>query len=62
MVEDWETSCHVGYVYDRPVCFQVWWVCVAGQSGGGVLALKQDRMASFSKQDGNSIQDITDKP
>ena len=38
----------VGYVYDRPVCFQVWSVC-------GVLIHNQDRVASFSRQDGNSI-------
>ena len=55
---------HVGYVYDRPVCFQVWLVSVAGLSGGGVLVLKQDKMENFSRQDGNSIaqdKSVTDK-
>ena len=37
------------------VCFQVWPVCVDGLSGGGVLVLDQDRMASFSRQDDNSV-------
>ena len=62
MVEGWETSCldrncqsQVGYVYDRPVSFQVQSVCVDGLSGGGVPVLNQDRMASFSRQGGNSI-------
>ena len=31
----------------RPVCFQVRSVSVHGLSGGGVLLLKQDRMASW---------------
>ena len=62
MVEDWETShldgkclSQVSYVYDRPVCFQVWLVSVVSLSGGGVLVLNQDRTASFSRQDGNSV-------
>ena len=62
MVKDWESSrldekCpgQVGYVYDRLVCFQVQLVCVAGLSGGRVLVLWQDRRASSSRQDGNSI-------
>ena len=59
MPEDWKTSrldgkcaSQVGYVYDRPVCFQVWSVSVASLSGDGVLVLKQDRRGSFSRQDG----------
>ena len=35
--------------------FQVRSVSVHGLSGGGVLVLKKDWMASFSRQDGNSI-------
>ena len=45
----------VGYVYDRPVCFQVRSVSVYGLSGGEFLVLNQDRMTSSSRQDGNSI-------
>ena len=45
----------VGYVYDRPVCFQVWSVCVYGLYGGEVLVLNQNRTAIFSRQDGYSI-------
>ena len=37
------------------MCFQVWSVSVDGLSGGAVLVLYQDRMASSSKQHGNSI-------
>ena len=62
MVEDWETShldgkClgKVSYVYDRPVHFKVWLVSLANLSEGGVLLVNQDRMASFSRQDSNSI-------
>ena len=62
MVEDWETShpdrkcpSQVSYVYDRTVSFKARPVSVYGLSGGGVLVLNQDRMASFSRQDGNSI-------
>ena len=62
MVKDWETShldrnypSMVGYVYDTPVCFQVQLFNVAGLSGGGVLELNQDRMASFSRQGDNSF-------
>ena len=62
MVEDWETfrldgKCpsQVINVYDRPVSFQVWSVHVSGLSGGGVLVLNNDRQASSSRQDGNSI-------
>ena len=62
MVEDWETShlywmcpSQVGYVYDRPVYFQVQSVCVHRLSDGGVLVLNQDTTASFSRQDNNSI-------
>ena len=56
MGEDWDTShldgkCpkQIGYVYVRPVCFQVQPVSVASLSGVGVLELNQDRMASFFK-------------
>ena len=59
MIEDKEISClegkcpsQVGYVYDRPVSFQVWLVFVDGLLVGEVLVL--DRMASSSRQDGNS--------
>ena len=45
----------VGYVYNRPVFFQVNLVSVDGLSGGGVLALNQDRTASSSRQDIYSI-------
>ena len=58
-VEDWEIShldekcppSQFGYVYGRPVCFQVWSVCVYSLSGGGVLVVKHERMASFSRLD-----------
>ena len=56
MVEDWETShldvkcpSQVGDAYDRPFCFQVQSVCVASLSGGGVLALKQEKNSKFFK-------------
>ena len=62
MSEDWEIfhldgkcPCQVGYVYDRPVCFQVWSVRVAGLFGGGILVLKQDRTGGFSRQEGYSV-------
>ena len=45
----------VELVFSRSVCFQEWSVCVVSLLGGGVLVLKHDRMASFSRQDGNSI-------
>ena len=41
MVENGKCASQGGYVYDRPVCFQVWSVSVAGLSGGGVLVLNQ---------------------
>ena len=60
MSEDWETYClegkcasQVGYVYDRPVCFQVQSVIVPSLSGGGDLVLKQD--GKFFMKDGNSV-------
>ena len=62
MSEDWEASrldercaSQVGYVNDRPVCFQVQSVSVAGLSGGGVLVPNQDMMGSFSRQDSYSV-------
>ena len=58
MVKDWETShldSQVGYVYNRPVCFQVQFVSVDSLLGGGVLLLNHNRMASSSRQDANSI-------
>ena len=49
MVVHWETSrldgkcaSQVGYVYDKPVSFQVWLVNVAGLSAAKVLVLNQD--------------------
>ena len=44
----------ISYVYDRTVCFQVWSVCVDSLSGGRVLILNQERMASSSS--------VTNKP
>ena len=41
---------------NRPVSFQVWSVGVYGLSGGGVLLLNHDRMASFSRQEGNTTE------
>ena len=35
-------------------CLQIWSVRVDRLSGGGVLALNQDRTATFSRYDGNS--------
>ena len=62
MVEDWETSrldgkcpSQVGNVCDMPVSFQLRSVYLTGLSGGGVLALYQDRTTSSSRQDGKSI-------
>ena len=42
-------------VYNRPFCFRVQLVSVAGLCGDGVLVLNQDRMASFSRQESNSV-------
>ena len=50
-----KTGRQVGNVYDRPVSFQLWSVCVDVLSGGGVLVLNHDRLGSSSRQDGYSI-------
>ena len=52
---DGKCPSQVGYVYDRPVCFQVRSVIVASLSGCGVLVLNQDKTASYSRQDVYSI-------
>ena len=46
----WCPKClnQISYVYNRPVCFQVWVVCVHILFGGGVLVLNQDKTAKIS--------------
>ena len=51
----WKCPSQVCYVYDRLVSISVHLVFVYCLSGGGVLVLNHDRMASFSRQDGNII-------
>ena len=45
----------VGYIYNRPVCFQVQLVCVYGLSGSDVLVLNHNRPGSSPRQDNYSI-------
>ena len=48
-------SVQVRSVMIGPVSFQVQSISVDCLSGGGVLVLNQDRMASFSRQEGDNI-------
>ena len=62
MVEDWEIPLLMGSDQVRWVmfmtglfAFKCGWLVWASLSRGGVLILNQNRMVSFSRQDGHSV-------